>query len=92
MIQGFRHKGLERFYQSGSKRGIVADQAKRLRHILAALEAASSPKDLNLPGFRPHRLKGDLEGHWAITVSGNWRVVSRFNEDNVEAVDYVDYH
>lgn len=92
MIKGFRHKGLEQFYTSGSKRGIVAEHAKRLAYILAALDAAESPHELDLPGFRLHPLKGDLKGYWAISVRGNWRIVFSFNKGNAEDIDYVDYH
>lgn len=92
MIGRFRHKGLAGFYESGSKAGIVPEHAKRLRLILAALVNAREPKDMNLPGFRFHGLTGLRAGYWAVSVSGNWRVVFRFDGDDVIDVDYLDYH
>lgn len=92
MIVGFRHKGLERLYATGSTRGIHGDHVKKLRRILAALDAAASPADLALPSFRLHRLRGDREGQGSIWVNGNWRVVFRFDGDDVTDVEYVDDH
>ncbi len=92
MIQTFRHKGLRQFYESGSKAGIVASQAKRLKLVLARLEAAREPRDMNLPGLRLHQMTGDLTGFWSVSVSGNWRVIFRFDGPNVFDVDYLDYH
>ena len=92
MVVGFRHKGLKRFYEKGSTRGIQYGHAKKLRRILAALDAASRPADLNLPGYDLHLLKGDRAGTWSISVSGNWRVTFRFDGNDVTDVDYEDYH
>jgi proteic killer suppression protein len=92
MIIGFRHRGLEAFYQTGSKRGIQASHAAKLGRILGLLDVATDPGDLNLPGFRLHRLKGELRGHWSVWVNGNWRVTFRFVGTDVELVDYQDYH
>jgi proteic killer suppression protein len=77
MIKGFQHKGLERFFLSGSKAGIQAKHAGRLRLILARLHAASTPDDMNLPGLFLHPLSGDRKGTWSVRVSGNWRVTLR---------------
>lgn len=92
MIIRFRHKGLEVFFKTGSTRGIQANHAKKLGQILRALDVASSPQELNLPGFGLHPLKGNLKGHWSITVSGNWRVTFVFEGQNADIVDYQDYH
>lgn len=92
MIIGFRHKGLEIFYHSGSVRGIQAAHASKIARILAAVDAASGPDELNLPSFKLHPLKGALKGHWSIWVNGNWRVTFRFVGADVEMVDYLDYH
>lgn len=92
MITGFRHKGLEAFYKTGATRGIQAAHAAKLGRILALLEVAAGPEDLNMPSFKPHPLKGKLKGHWSIWVNGNWRVTFRFAGVNVELVDYLDYH
>lgn len=92
MIIGFRHKGLEAFYRTGSKAGILAAHAGKLNRILGALEVAVGPEDLNFPSFRLHQLKGELQGFLSITVNGNWRVTFRFVGGDVELVDYLDYH
>ena len=92
MIKGFAHKGLERFYRTGSKAGIQARQARRLRLILTNLDQAESSEDMNLPGLGLHELKGKREGFWAVRVSGNWRVTFRFAGRDAETVNYEDYH
>lgn len=63
-----------------------------LARILAALDAAVSPRELDLPSFKLHPLKGQLRGHWSIWVNGNWRVTFRFRDTDIELVDYLDYH
>jgi len=92
MITGFRHKGLEDFYRSGTTKGIQTAHAAKLERILGVLDVASGPEDLNFPSFRLHPLKGDLKGFWSITVNGNWRVIFRFAGGDVELVNYLDYH
>ncbi|WP_022949773.1 type II toxin-antitoxin system RelE/ParE family toxin [Methylohalobius crimeensis] len=92
MIIDFRHKGLETFYRTGSTRGIQAAHAKKLGMILAMLDAAKEPQDLNQSGLRLHSLKGALKGYWSVSVSGNWRVTFRFAGTDVEMIDYQDYH
>ncbi|MEL6711413.1 MAG: type II toxin-antitoxin system RelE/ParE family toxin [Pseudomonadota bacterium] len=92
MIIGFRHKGLEAFYKTGTTRGIQTAHAAKLRRILALLDVTAGPEDLNLPSFRLHQLKGELNKHWSIWVNANWRVTFRFTGTDVELVNYVDYH
>ena len=92
MIKSFRHKGLQRFFESGSKAGIQAAHAARLRLQLAALDQAVKPEDLSAPAWGLHHLKGDLKGHWAITVNGNWRMVFTFDGADAVLVDYRDSH
>ena len=92
MIQSFRHKGLKRLYEDDDPRGIAAEHLIKLRNILARLDAASSVEDMNLPGFKLHALKGELQGFMAVTVRANWRVIFRFAEGHVFDVDYLDYH
>lgn len=88
----FRHAGLEKFYKTDSKAGIVPHHAKKLRMQLTALDVAVTPSDMAAPGWELHPLKGELEGHWAVSVSGNWRMTFRFDGENAEIVDYQDYH
>jgi len=92
VIRSFRHKGLEKLFLIGSKAGIRATHAKRLRLILGRLDAAHEPQDMNLPGLRLHQLTGKLESYWAVEVSGNWRVIFKFHEHAAWDVDYLDYH
>jgi proteic killer suppression protein len=92
MILGFLHKGLEAFYKTGTTRGIQAAHAAKLSRILGLLDVAAGPEDLNIPSFKLHQLKGDLNGHWSIRVNGNWRVTFRFIGLDVELVNYLDYH
>ncbi len=92
MILSFRHKGLRRLFETGNTSGVQAAHARRLRMQLAALDTASSVDDMDIPGFRLHPLKGDMQGRWAITVSGNWRVTFEFRDGNAHVLDYEDYH
>jgi proteic killer suppression protein len=92
VIKSYRHKGLKRFYETGSRAGIQASHASRLARQLVRLNSASSPKDMNLPGWRLHSLQGDLAGKWAVNISGNWRLVFEFKHGNAFGVDYDDYH
>jgi toxin HigB-1 len=92
MVKSFRHAGIEKFFKSGSKAGIQPAHAAKLSVQLYALDAAKSPADLNTPGWRLHRLTGNLKGHWSIRVNGNWRLTFRFEGENAILVDYQDYH
>lgn len=92
MIRSFKHKGLEKFFLKGVKARIQAKHANRLRLILGRLNAATDPKDMNLPGLKLHELGGKRKGTWSVWVSGNWRVTFRFKGKDAETVDYEDYH
>ncbi|MBZ5510506.1 MAG: type II toxin-antitoxin system RelE/ParE family toxin [Acidobacteriia bacterium] len=92
MIKSFRHKGVEQYFKNGSKARIQAKHAERLRKQLFALDSARAPQDMNAPGWRLHRLRGDLENHWAVEVSGNWRLTFAFEGEDAVLVDYKDYH
>ncbi|MBN2977377.1 Killer protein [Pseudomonas fluorescens] len=92
MIVSWKHKGLRVFYETGSTKGINANHANRLRRVLLILDSAIHWSDLELPGWRFHRLKGDLVDYWSVSISGNWRIIFRMYDDQVELVDYLDYH
>ena len=92
MIKSFKHKGLQRYYESGNKVGIQARHAVKIRLILGRLDAALVPNDMNLPGLRLHQLAGDYRSFYAVDVSGNWRILFRFDGHDVFDVDYLDYH
>ena len=92
MIRHFRHRGLKRLYESGDRRELSAQHADKIARILARLDEATRPPQLDLPGFRLHPLKGDLAGYWSITVSTNRRIIFRFEQGDATDVDLVDYH
>ena len=92
-IRSIRHKGLKRLYERGEKKGVPATLAEKLRDVLLAIDEAEDPSDVGLfPGWRLHALKGDLKGYWSVTISGNWRVIFRFEKTDAFDVDLVDYH
>ena len=92
VIKSFKHKGLRRYYETGSKAGIQAKHAGRLRLQLAALDTARAVEDMDVPGYRLHPLKGRAKNRWSIWVSGNWRLTFEFKDGNVYVLDYEDYH
>ena len=92
MVIRFRHKGLQLLYEKGGRRRVPSEYVAKLERILARLDEALEPADMDLPGFRLHPLKGDLTGYWSVNVSGNWRIVFRFEGVHVSDVDLIDYH
>ena len=92
MIKSFQHKGIESFFSTGSKAGIQAIHARRLRLQLAKLDAAQVPEDMDMPGWRLHPLKGNLRNFWSVWVDQNWRMTFRIENGNAFLVDYQDYH
>lgn len=92
VIQSFRHRGLQRLYERGDASRLNADHVQRLRLILTLLDAAIKPSDMNFPGSGFHALRGNLSGFYAVRVSGNWRVIFRFENAGAYDVDYLDYH
>jgi len=94
MIKSFRHKGLENFFKTGSKKGIQAQHANKLQLQLSVLHAAVKPEDMNAPNWKLHKLSGlnpkgqSVEGHWAVSVSGNWRLTFNFEGQDANLVDY----
>jgi toxin HigB-1 len=92
-IKGFRHKGLQELYAADRTRGIRADQAKRLRRALTALDTVATLEDMKAyPGWRLHPLTGDRKGFWSISITGNWRLIFRFEAGDAYDLDLVDYH
>lgn len=92
MIVSFRHKGLERFFTTGSKAGIKPEFAPKLKVQLSALDAANDVSQMGVPGWDLHPLQGDLADHWAVKVNKNWRMTFKFVGENAEVVDLQDYH
>lgn len=92
MIGSIRHKGLAALYYHDQTRGVKQSLAKRLRYILALPATAFTVEDMNLPGLKLHQLKGELAGFYAVSVSGNWRLIFRFEEGRAADVDLIDYY
>ena len=79
-------------YERDDRSRVSSDMADPIALALADLEDAATPSDLDLPGYRLHPLKGTLKGYWSISISGNWRLIFRFEEGDAYDVDLVDYH
>ena len=92
MIENFRHRGLKRLYERGVVRDFRADQAPKIRRILARLDVVTEPEQMDLPGYGLHPLTGNFLGFWSVTVSRNWRVIFRFEQGSARDVDFIDYH
>lgn len=92
MIKSWKHKGLRKFFETGSAAGIQPAHTKRLKIILQSLNAAIKPEDMNLPGMAFHKLLGDLSGYFAVTVRSNWRIIFKFEGKDAILVNYLDYH
>ncbi len=92
MIESFSHKGLRQLFEDDTARGVNAEHVRKLKQILAVLQAAETIEALRLPTFGLHPLKGELKGFWAVTVRANWRVIFRFEDGKASDIDLVDYH
>ena len=92
MIKSFKHRGLEKLFLNGTKRGVQGKHVDKLEDILDMLDAAPLVKDMGFPGSALHPLKGQQKGYWSVKISGNWRVIFRFEDGDAYDVDYIDYH
>jgi len=92
MIKSWKHKGIKNFFETGSTAGIIQTHANRLKVILQLLNVARKPEQLDLPGMRFHKLKGNLKGYFSVTVRANWRVIFKFDGEDAILVGYLDYH
>jgi toxin HigB-1 len=92
MIVGFRHKRLAKLYREGDRSKVAANHVDKIERILARLDQSEKPADMDIPGYRLHPLKGPLRGFWSVSVSGNWRIIFRFDNGNACDVDLTDYH
>jgi toxin HigB-1 len=94
MIKGWNHKGLKKFYETGSKAGIQPKHAEVLRMLLLQLASAIEPNDMDTPGNYFHPLHGNLNGYYSVKVNGNWRLIFQFEDEDEDAIliDYLDYH
>ena len=92
MIVSIRHKGLRKLFEEGQTQGVRSHHVRRLTLQLAALNTAHTIGDMDIPGWRLHRLKGGTPPVWSITVDKNWRLTFEFRDGNVFLLDYKDYH
>ena len=92
MIRSFQHKGLQRFFERGSKSGIQPKHERRLRLMLSRLDDATNAEDMDAPGWKFHVLKGDLKGYWAVSVDENWRLTFTFDGTDAILLNYQDYN
>ena len=92
MIASIRHKGLAALYYDDQTKGVKQSHVKRLRQILFLLASAYTVDDMNVPGLKLHQLKGQMAGFYAVSVSGNWRVIFRFEDSQATDIDLIDYH
>lgn len=92
MIRSFRHRGLKRLFLRGDRSAIRPDLVERVEAVLSLLDVARSPLAMRLPGYRLHALKGDRKGYWSVRVSGNWRIIFRFENEDAHDIELIDYH
>jgi len=92
MIKSFRHKGIQQFFETGSKAGIATEHEAKLARQLMLLNASKTPLEMDVAGWKLHQLKGELDDHWAVKVNGNWRLTFTFDGEDAILVDYQDYH
>lgn len=92
MVISYKHKGLELYALKGDRSKLQQMHLTKIRLILTRLDACQIAEQMNQPGYGYHQLKGDLKEFYAVKVSGNWRIIFRFNEGNAYDVDYLDYH
>lgn len=92
MIVSFKHKGLKRYYDKGDTSLIRQDQVQRIRRIIGLLDLAREMDEIAVPGLKLHPLTGDMKGFWSVSVSGNWRIIFRFEDAKAYDVDLIDYH
>jgi proteic killer suppression protein len=92
MIVGFRHKGLKLFYEKGDASKLQSQHVSKIRLILTRLDAATTPEELNVPGYGLHQLKGDMKAFWSVKIDKNYRIIFRIENENIRDIDYIDYH
>ena len=93
MIKSFKNKDLEGLFREGVSMGLLPAHERKVQRILFFLDQAKSPRDMNLPGWRPHLLEPKKDGFWSVEVNKNWRITWQFDEKgDAEQVDMVDYH
>jgi toxin HigB-1 len=92
MLKSIKHKGLRLFFEKNDPSRLPANQIDKIRRILNRLDNAASKEDMNYQGSDFHELKGDLKGFCAVKVTGNYRIIFRFDGGDISDVNYLDYH
>ena len=92
MILSFRHRGLRDLFERREYGRIAPSHRPKVNRILGVLNESMTVTEMDLPGYRFHRLTGQLRGFYSVSVSENWRIIFRFEDGNAFDVDYVDYH
>lgn len=92
MIAGIKHKGLKLYYEEGDGSKLPAVQLSKIRRVLGMLDAVTTEKDIAALGSGIHKLKGEYAGFWSIHITGNYRIIFRFEDGDIYDVDYLDYH
>ena len=92
MIKSFRNKALRKLYENGDRSGLPFSQIDRIENRLGTLDAAREAEDMNVAGYGFHKLTGNLKGFYAVKITGNWRLVFRFEDGDAWDVDHLEYH
>jgi proteic killer suppression protein len=92
MIKSFESTALKRYWNTGKAKGLPAQDLDKITRILTSLAAATAPRDMALPQYRFHPLKGDRRGIYAVTVRSNWRITFEWEQGAAVRVDLEDYH
>jgi proteic killer suppression protein len=92
MIESIQHKGLKLFFEGENVSKLSPHLIDRIREILSLLDTAETIEQMNVPGYRLHRLSGNMKDYYSVRVSGNYRIIFRFIEGSAFDVDFVDYH
>ncbi len=92
MIKDWRHKGLRDFFKTGNTKGIQAKHKNKLQKQLSILNIVKCAEEIVVPSWKLHPLQGNFKGYYAITVSANWRLTFKFEDEDVILLNYQDYH
>ena len=92
MIKTINSKPLRLFHQKNDGSKLPASQLGKISLILALLDGADKPEDMNFPGSGLHKLSGDYKDFWSVKVNANYRIIFRFDDGHAYDVDYLDYH
>ncbi len=92
MIRSFRNKALRRLSEQGETSKLSVPNVRRVQRILEQLDEATTPEEMNVPGWRFHNLKGQDKGRYAVDASGNWRITFGWDGKDAIDVDLEDYH